>query len=243
MNDLLVYFSILFKGNNFEIYKALKNGYKVDKYKVDEEINKLKESGIKTITIFDTNYPQGLKELKYSPFVLFYKGNIELLNKNIVCATGDVANELVLHNVAQTCNELAKNTVLLTNNFKNIDQNIIEIFNNNKQGIIYLLANGISYNCPDIDFNKDLCITFIPPDLHPKLRYFKERNVVASALANNLIIFSSKRNSGLINLANCFANLGKNVYCYPGLTYDDGNTYLIKSGASLITHLAEVNYF
>ncbi|SBO45169.1 hypothetical protein MBOVJF4428_00187 [Mycoplasmopsis agalactiae] len=46
MNDLLVYFSILFKGNNFEIYKALKNGYKVDKYKVDEEINKLKESGI-----------------------------------------------------------------------------------------------------------------------------------------------------------------------------------------------------
>ncbi|WP_331696557.1 DNA-processing protein DprA [Mycoplasmopsis agalactiae] len=243
MNDLLVYFSILFKGNNFEIYKALKNGYKVDKYKVDEEINKLKESGIKTITIFDTNYPQGLKELKYSPFVLFYKGNIELLNKNIVCATGDVANEFVLHNVVQTCNELAKNTVLLTNNFKNIDQNIIEIFNNNKQGIIYLLANGISYNCPDVDFNKDLCITFIPPDLHPKLRYFKERNVVASALANNLIIFSSKRNSGLINLANCFANLGKNVYCYPGLTYDDGNTYLIKSGASLITHLAEVNYF
>ncbi|MCE6091097.1 DNA-processing protein DprA [Mycoplasmopsis agalactiae] len=243
MNDLLVYFSILFKGNNFEIYKALKNGYKVDKYKVDEEINKLKESGIETITIFDTNYPQGLKELKYSPFVLFYKGNIELLNKNIVCATGDVANEFVLHNVAQTCNELAKNAVLLTNNFKNIDQNIIEIFNNNKQGIIYLLANGISYNCPDVDFNKDLCITFIPPDLHPKLRYFKERNVVASALANNLIIFSSKRNSGLINLANCFANLGKNVYCYPGLTYDDGNTYLIKSGASLITHLAEVNYF
>ncbi|MCE6115280.1 DNA-processing protein DprA [Mycoplasmopsis agalactiae] len=243
MNDLLVYFSILFKGNNFEIYKALKNGYKVDKYKVDEEINKLKESGIKTITIFDTNYPQGLKELKYSPFVLFYKGNIKLLNKNIVCATGDVANEFVLHNVVQTCNELAKNTILLTNNFKNIDQNIIEIFNNNKQGIIYLLANGISYNCPDVDFNKDLCITFIPPDLHPKLRYFKERNVVASALANNLIIFSSKRNSGLINLANCFANLGKNVYCYPGLTYDDGNTYLIKSGASLITHLAEVNYF
>ncbi|MBT1383239.1 DNA-processing protein DprA, partial [Mycoplasma bovis] len=75
------------------------------------------------------------------------------------------------------------------------------------------------------------------------LRYFKERNVIAAALSNNLIIFSSKRNSGLINLANCFANLGKNVYCYPGLTYDDGNTYLIKSGASLITHLAEVNYF
>ncbi len=25
MNDLLIYFSILFKGNNFEIYKALKN--------------------------------------------------------------------------------------------------------------------------------------------------------------------------------------------------------------------------
>lgn len=56
MNDLLVYFLILFKGNNFEIYKVFKNGYKVDKYKVDEEINKLKESGIKIIIIFDINY-------------------------------------------------------------------------------------------------------------------------------------------------------------------------------------------
>lgn len=243
MNDLLIYFSILFKRNNFEIYKALKNGHKVDKYKVDETINELNEKGIKAITIFDSNYPQGLKELKYSPFVLFYKGNISLLDKNIVCATGDVVNEFVLQSVYQTCGELSKSSVLLTNNFKNIDQNIIEIFNKNKQGIIYLLANGISYNCPDVDFDKDLCITFIPPELHPKLRYFKERNVIAAALSNNLIIFSSKRNSGLINLANCFANLGKNVYCYPGLTYDDGNTYLIKSGASLITHLAEVNYF
>nr|WP_307925065.1 hypothetical protein [Mycoplasmopsis bovis] len=42
MNDLLIYFSILFnRFNNFEIYKALKNGHKVDKYKVDETINEL----------------------------------------------------------------------------------------------------------------------------------------------------------------------------------------------------------
>nr|WP_307927113.1 hypothetical protein [Mycoplasmopsis bovis] len=68
------------------------------------------------------------------------------------------------------------------------------------------------YNCPDVDFDKDLCITFIPPELHPKLRYFKERNVIAAALSNNLIIFSSKRNSGLINLANCFANLGERMF-------------------------------
>nr|WP_307934687.1 DNA-processing protein DprA [Mycoplasmopsis bovis] len=95
---------------------------------------------IKAITIFDSNYPQGLKELKYSPFVLFYKGNISLLDKNIVCATGDVVNEFVLQSVYQTCGELSKSSVLLTNNFKNIDQNIIEIFNKNKQGIIYLLS-------------------------------------------------------------------------------------------------------
>uniref|UniRef100_UPI003D26E570 HAD hydrolase family protein n=1 Tax=Mycoplasmopsis bovis TaxID=28903 RepID=UPI003D26E570 len=28
----------------------------------------------------------------------FYKGNISLLDKNIVCATGDVVNEFVLQN-------------------------------------------------------------------------------------------------------------------------------------------------
>lgn len=79
--------------------------------------------------------------------------------------------------------------------------------------------------------------------MYLKFRYFKERNVVVLVLVNNLIIFSSKWNLGLINLVNCFVNLGKNVYCYLGLIYDDGNIYLIKLGVSLIIYLVEVNYF
>nr|WP_307923964.1 hypothetical protein [Mycoplasmopsis bovis] len=54
--------------------RLLKTWHKVDKYKVDETINELNKKGIKAITIFDSNYPQGLKELKYSPFVFFLQG-------------------------------------------------------------------------------------------------------------------------------------------------------------------------
>ncbi|WP_029513491.1 DNA-processing protein DprA [Mycoplasmopsis primatum] len=242
MNDLLVYLSIIHQGNNFEIFKSLKNGKKVNQYEIESCINNLKEKGIKTLTIFDDSYPKGLKDLKYSPFVLFYKGNLELLNKDIVCATGDIDNEISCLNMYKTCNELSKKTVLLTNNYKNMDQKIIDIFNKNNQGIIYVLANGLEYNMPDINLEKDLCITVCPPTLHPKLRYFKERNVISAAIANNMIIFSSKRNSGIIHLATSFANVGKEVYCYPGLSYDDGNTFLIKSGANLMTQLADVIY-
>ncbi|MBZ4195259.1 DNA-processing protein DprA [Mycoplasma tauri] len=243
MNDLLIYLSILYTGNNFEIYKALKNGKKIDINLISEEIKKIKQAGVETLTIFDENYPNGLKELKYSPFVIYYKGNIDLLKENMVSLTGDVDSDLTSENIKNTCKILAKKSVLLTNSFKNLDEKIIKEFKKHNAKIIYLLAEGISKKWDEIDKKNELCISIYPPNAHPKLKYFKERNVLNAALSNFLIIFSSKKNSGIINLANCFANMGKEVYCYPSIDYEDGNNFLIKSGANLLTHIGDVSYY
>lgn len=37
------------------------------------------------ITIFDVEYPDELKEINCPPFVLFYKGNINLLKEKKLC--------------------------------------------------------------------------------------------------------------------------------------------------------------
>lgn len=243
MNDLIIYFSYLFKGNNFEIYKALKNKIKVTEEEINDVKKMLEKNNIKTLTVFDDDYPFGLKQLRYSPFVLYYKGNIDLLKENIVCATGEYKTQTSINDLKRITNDLTKHSILLTNNYKNMDEEIIKIYKKHNKGIIYLLANGITYKDFKIDEKKDLIISQYPFDCHPKLYYFKERNVIASAISNCLIIFNSKKNSGLINLALCFANLGKEVYCYPGLDYDDGNTFLIKSGANLITHFQDINYY
>lgn len=40
------------------------------------------------ITILDDIYPETLKKIANPPFVLFYKGDIDLINNKIVCMDG-----------------------------------------------------------------------------------------------------------------------------------------------------------
>lgn len=243
MNDLIVYFSYINKGNNYEVYKALKLGKKANEAEINEVKEKLEKEGVKTLTVFDENYPEGLKNLRYSPFVLYYKGNIDLLKTEMIAATGDISNELTTNNINRSCEVIKNKYVLITGNYRNLDQEVIKQYKEDKNNIIYVLACGINAIDIDLDEENELVISQYPPSCHYELKFFKERNVIIAALAKGLIIYSSKQKSGIINLASCFNDLGKEVYCYPGITYDDGNTSLIKAGANLMTHIGDIHYY
>lgn len=243
MNELLVYLSYKYEGNIFEIYKFLKNNKKINQAEIDAVLKELEEKGIKYITALDENFPEILKNFRYSPYVLFYKGNIDLLNKKAVCLTGDIESPLVDINIKKSQNTFLENYPLITNDFKNLDQKFVEIYRQNKKEIIHVLPYGLDYIKEALNLDKELYISQYPPQTHAKLFRFKERNILVSLLAEFLIVYSSKSDSGIFSLATAFANNNKEVYCYPGLSYDDGNNYLIKLGANLITQIAEVQYY
>ncbi|WP_029512957.1 DNA-processing protein DprA [Mycoplasmopsis iners] len=243
MNDLLIYFAFKYKGNNYEIQKALKNGELVNKEDILNKTIELEANGIKCLTIFDSEYPEDLKVYKYAPLVIFYKGNIELLNDEKICLTGDIDNYLTRTNINKSLPNLVKHKTLISTNFKTLDKYIIAEWKNKGGKIIYPLANGIGFNNEMPLNDNELYLSIYPPDTNPKLIRFKERNLLVAMLAKFLVIYGSKQNSGIINLAINFANVGKEVYCYPGQNNEDGNTFLIKSGANLITHVADIYYF
>ena len=68
MRNILIYFSIKYKGDYKKIYQAIYNKEKVDEL----EIEKIKKSNIKAITIIDDNYPIKLKTCFQPPLVLFF---------------------------------------------------------------------------------------------------------------------------------------------------------------------------
>ncbi|UUD35615.1 DNA-processing protein DprA [Mycoplasmopsis caviae] len=243
MNPLLVYLSYKFEGNVFEIYKFLKSNKKISQDEIDSVLKELEEKDIKYICALDYNYPESLKQYRYLPHVLFYKGNIELLNKKSVCLTGDIQSPLVDLNIKKSQNAMLENFVLITNDFKNLDQKFVDIYRENKKGIVHILPYGFNYLKETHNLENELYISQYPPHTHAKLFRFKERNILMSMLSEFLIIYSSKNDSGILNLATAFANNNKEVYCYPGLSYDDGNNILIKNGANLITQIAEVQYY
>ena len=54
----------------------------------DSEIKRLQEKKVKILTILDGSYPQRLKEIYLPPIVLFYRGNLSLINQRAVAIVG-----------------------------------------------------------------------------------------------------------------------------------------------------------
>lgn len=80
MNDLVLYFSLKYDGKFFDIYDAIKNKEPVDNELFAELKKEIKHD---YVTIFDSKYPEYLKKTNCPPFVLFYEGNIELIDSDL----------------------------------------------------------------------------------------------------------------------------------------------------------------
>lgn len=78
MRDILVAMAIRHDGDFEKIYNDINLGKHYDPH----EVKQLKEN-IKYpyVTIIDSNYPEPLKEKNCPPYVLFYEGNLNLINK------------------------------------------------------------------------------------------------------------------------------------------------------------------
>ncbi|WP_033161106.1 DNA-processing protein DprA [[Mycoplasma] collis] len=247
MNSVLIYFSIKYQGDFYSIFNALKRQEKIDKDQILKIEDDLKLQKIKAITILDKNYPKEFKFLDKPPFVIFYKGNIKLLkNKNKIALTGDKNTFKVKKYLEQSLPEVNKNNVLITASYKNLDQNIINYFENNDGKIIYVSVNGVNdpfFSNKFVINDNNLVISEYPDNTEITKFRLKNRNRIMASIANSLVIYSSKANSGIMNLVNHFLNMGKEIFCFPGDWEDDeedGNTILIKQGANLITSIKDL---
>ena len=72
MHEILVYLSIIYKGDWNKIYESILNKTPIDKNEALAACNNL---NCNYITILDDSYPLCLKSIYKPPFVLFYKGN------------------------------------------------------------------------------------------------------------------------------------------------------------------------
>ncbi|ADN68884.1 hypothetical protein [Mycoplasmopsis fermentans] len=141
MKELIIYLSWKYEGNIWKIYEFLKTYKTVAQAKIDEVLNELKQKGIKYITTFDDNFPEILKNYRYSPYVLFYKGNIKILK------------------LLETQN---KNEVFIEWDFENKKILFTSLNSKGKSKIIYILDCGFNHLNKKINYKKELYITQFP---------------------------------------------------------------------------------
>lgn len=242
MRDILIYFAVKYCGDYQKISMAIMKKEFVDHF----ELEKIKKKNLKVITILDDDYPIQLKTCYNPPFVLFYKGNKELLND--LNALGVIGSRTpTLYGVDATkyiLNELflIKNVTIISGMAKGIDSIAhIEALNNH-QKTIAVLGCGIDNCYPKNNLslknsieNEGLVISEYPFNTQPKKDHFPMRNRIISALSKAILVTDGHNKSGTKITVRNALELGKDILSIPHSIFD--NSYcneLILEGAYVV---------
>ena len=232
------------KFTNYDKYKELN--------KTEKLIENLKLLNIRFISFNDSNYPESLKNIKEPPYIIFYKGNINLLNEEIVAIVGARKNtsygEMSTRLIAK---DLSKNKVcIVSGGALGVDKIAHDECLKNDGKTIAVLGCGLDICYPlsnkellkRIEEN-GLIISEFLPGTKPNAYNFPRRNRIISGLAKGIIITEANKKSGSLITASCALDQGKDILVVPHDIFSDrglGCNLLIKDGAYIYTCLDDI---
>jgi len=243
MREILLFFSLKYDGDWEKIKDALARKEIVNEDEGKELVSKVK---CNTLTFIDSNYPDCLKQAYRPPFVLFYEGNIDLLNSRkklgiIGSRENSDYGEEVSNKIIDDLASKEKNITIISGMAKGIDSIAERCAIKNKMNVISILGCGIDVCYPsssrDIyDYSQGengLLMSELPPGIKPIGSNFPMRNRILSAVIDTLLIIEAKPRSGTSITARLSLENNKDILCVPcniNSPYKFNN-FLIKEGA------------
>ena len=253
------------KYNNEEyIRKNSKRIKELDKVNLDEITDEkiksftkyIKNNNISYITINSKEYPESLKHVDEPPYVIFYKGNLELLKGNLVAVIGSRKCSNYGAYVAKTmAKEISENNITVVSGLASgIDSIAQKSAVNNIGKTIGVLGCGINVIYPknnkilyeEILKNDGLIISEFLPDTPPMAYNFPRRNRIISGISDKLILIEATVKSGSLITVNYSLSLGKDIMVVPGPVFNgnsEGCNKLIRDGAKPFTEMQDLYDF
>lgn len=211
------------------------------------EIKRLQEHKVKVITILDGGYPQRLKEIYLPPIVLFYRGNLSLINQRAVAVVGSrdhskYAKEcireiipalvkddiVVISGLARGVDTLAHEETLKANG------STIAVIGSGLD-VVYPLENSKLY---DLIAKRGLILSEYPLQSRPLKFHFPYRNRIIAGLSHGVCVIEAKEKSGSLITANLALSENREVFAVPGSIFSihsKGTNSLIEAGACLVS--------
>ncbi len=250
MEDILLYFSLKYKGDFKKIYQAI-----VDKEEINQkELDKSKQRmECKYTTIVSDDYPQTLKHIEKPPFVIYYYGDLNLVNQKTLGVAGTTKPSQ--YGIDITCTfvkDLVENNRVLVNGLDlGIDEITTQQVIDSKGKNIVVLPCGIDCCYPEKHRElyeelkeNHLMMSEYPFDLkHEKSNSFA-RNRLIAGLSEALLVTETEIESTNMITVGYTLDQGKYVMCIPSsISSQSGCNTLIKQGAMLVEDAGEVlNY-
>jgi DNA processing protein len=204
----------------------------------------LYEQGFEVVPFNSPDYSEILKEnlkLKYTPSILYLKGNKKLLNEECVAVVGSRnAGEISLRFTENLSIYLSKNFKVVVSGFaKGVDKMALDSsIKNNGNSIIVLpqgiltFSTGFKKYYPQLVEGQLLVLSTFPPNVPWSVGLAMARNMYIYGLAKEIYVAESGKDGGTWNGAINGLKKGRKVYVRkPGENEINANEMLIEKGA------------
>lgn len=238
------------KGIGVQIAEAIKNAH--SDYDIDKEIELIKKSGVKVVTLFDKEYPELLRTIYDPPMLLYIKGELKEEDKLSVAIVGSRKCTYYGLSMAQRiASELVNYKVVIVSGLaRGIDTAAHKGAVKNNGRTIAVLGNGLCSIYP-VE-NKELAeqilrngalVSEFPMETKPNRQNFPRRNRVISGLSKALLVVEAAKKSGALITADFALEQGRDVFAVPGMAdrfSSNGTNALIKQGAKLVENADDI---
>lgn len=240
--------------------EQLKNYFKIDDNTINSIYNsktidftkhfeKLKNLGIKIVSLKDKNYPKMLKNIAQPPIFLYYKGNLSLVDKEkIIAVVGTRKATAYGKNCCEKIvDELIDGDVVIVSGLATGIDAISHRRTLQKNGkTIAVVGSGLDVVYPlenkkywEEIGEKGLLLSEVPLGTPPNSFNFPRRNRIIVGLSRGVAVIESREKGGSLITAFLALEEGRDVFAVPGDIFSPvslGTNELIKkSEAKLIT--------
>lgn len=204
------------------------------------------------ITIYDDAYPQRLRQLRYPPWVLFYRGRIELLQKPAVTIIGSrKMSSYAAQMTSRLASEVSRHCPVVSGLAKGVDGLAHRSALEHGGMTIGVIGSGLGTVYPPEHqelyaqmAQKGLILSEYPHHTGVRKRNFPWRNRILAALGETLLITQAACKSGTMLTVNEALALSRDIYCIPypfGAEEGRGCNLLISQGAQILFEDSQLN--
>ena len=210
--------------------------------------------GVGIITLNQSTYPEELRQTAAPPFVLFYQGSLELLEKGFPLALVGTrrASQEGLNLAFRFGFELAQDGLTVVSGLAiGIDGSAHRGALEAPGGTIAVLGGGLGCIYPSRHRNLarqivekgGLLLSEYRPT-HPAVApQFKARNRIIAGLGKGVLVVEAPARSGALITAEFALNEGREVFALPGSVANPnwtGSNRLLREGAKLVLEVADI---
>lgn len=223
-------------------------------FNLDQIIEKLYENSIEYICIEDAEYPNKLRNIYNPPLLLFYKGDLSIINNNLnIAMVGARKPTSYGINCAKNISyELARRGINVISGLAiGIDSYCHKGCMEGEGKTIGVLASSVDRITPgcnedlgrEILDNGGLIISEYNMGTVVTRGNFPSRNRIISGLSDGVVVVEAAEKSGALITADLGLDQGRNVFAVPGSIYSEmsrGCHKIIKEGAKLIENIDDI---